>query len=330
MLYRLSISICFFFFLTIPLIGEAQTPFTSDDSPSAVSFSVSPDLPRPGQTVEITAESSSLDLQRAEVTWRVDGSVVQQDIGANTYTLTAGELGSEQRISITAHTEERQISGTHTLRPTRVSIGWEGETYTHPFYKGAALHTPGSEVTLVAFPEFVRPDGTRIDPDNLVYTWRRDNTVLGGQSGFGAQSITLENPGVLRDLNIRVDVSTQDEILRGRTSVTIPVSQPELRFYTVHPLLGTQFNQAHDTDISIDSDELTLTAVPYFMSVNEPATSDLSYAWSVNDESVSVGEQQNVLTLRPQGSGGSAAVSLEINHASRMLQNIQRELTVTF
>lgn len=298
---------------------------------NALQLNVSPEFPKPGQSVTFSVESFQADLDVARITWRVDGSTEQQGVGAQRLTLEAPALGDTTSVTVQANTEKGTFSTDYLMRPTRVSLVWQGQTQTHPFYAGASAHTAGSQVTLTAFPEFVRSDGTRIAPDNLVYTWRRGNQVLNQQSGFGAQSITVGNPGVLRDMTIRVHVRSPDERYQHRAAVIIPVTQPQTRVYPVHPLLGPRFNEAVTQEIAVTEEELTLSAVPYHLSTPTRGSDAAQYTWRLNGEEISVGDTPYRATFRPQGEGsGSADVSVDVRHASEMLQRAEHSFRVTF
>ena len=72
-------------------------------SPS-VGVSVTPESVAPGDLVTIKLESFSTDLNRAEIIWTVDGTVLLQGVGQKEYSLRAKGLGEQTKVEITINT----------------------------------------------------------------------------------------------------------------------------------------------------------------------------------------------------------------------------------
>ena len=162
----LSFSVLALFF--VGSIANAQLPGAA----SIVTIQVIPKIPAPNQEVLVTLESFSADLNRAEIVWFLNGKRQQRGTGLKTLQFKVGEVGSSSRLNITITTQTGKIINEELIfRPADVDILLTAHTYIPPFYRGRALPSSKSKITLTAVPKFVTTNGTRLSPDNLVYTW---------------------------------------------------------------------------------------------------------------------------------------------------------------
>ncbi len=305
-------------FLFLPIVVSAQlTGFNN------VQLKISPQNPAPGNTVTVKASGTSFDVNRSSFSWSVNGVPFPGGRGVGKVSFVAGSVGSRHNVSVFITTEKRvSISDSVTIVPTDVEILWEGTTNTPLFYKGKALHTAGSEVRAVVISNIIEK-GRRFSPSELTYTWSRGSKVLGSLSGRGKSTITIENSGVLRDLDIRVEVSSPSNLVRGFDRVIIPVSDPEIYLYEDDPVLGLRYERALK-NFNLINEELTTVAAPFFFS-----SGSFSYEWKVNGRKVE--EKGEKLTLRPEGEGeGLATVSVVAQHLTAFLQKAEQVFRISF
>src|SRR3989344_1794163 len=151
-----------------------------------LAINLSPSVPGPNETVTAKAESFSTDLNRATLSWYVNGKLVAQGLGEKEIEFTTGDIGKTTTVTLSASLSSgQQIQKTLSLVPADVDLILEARSYTHPFYKGRSLPPPNAPITLVAVPHFKSTGGQRLSDRNLIYTWRDGVTVLGNLSGTG-------------------------------------------------------------------------------------------------------------------------------------------------
>lgn len=322
-------SITFLFFST-SLFAHAQIPAFGE----VLSFNVSPENPRPGQIVTIDIESFSVDLDRADsITWVVNGDVVSRGAGIKQVQLEAGKLGSKSVVDVIVRgTNLGTISESITITPTEVDLLWEAASYTPPFYKGKALPSSDAEITVVAIPQFVTSNGSKLKSSDLVFTWKKDGKALGSQSGRGKDSIKIKGPKIFNSTLIQVDVSSLGSTLAGKGFEVISSVSPEIIFYKNDPILGMIYENALGNIFTLSDEEINITAHPYFFSGNKRVISDFDYAWKVNGSEVSASpEDESSIVLRQVGAGeGEATVSLDIQNLDRILQSARASFSVMF
>jgi hypothetical protein len=145
----------------------------------------------------------------------------------------------------------------------------------------------------------LRAGGKALSPNELVYNWKLGNQMLMAQSGLGRSTLTATAPVQYRDATINVTVTSQDGSAAGAATVTLTPVDPVLRIYRNGPLLGPQYNSEVTGNITLNDDEESFRAVPYYFA-KKP-----TFAWSVNG--TQSGSEQ-VVTVRTNGDGPGTAV----------------------
>jgi len=171
-------------------------------------------------------------------------------------------------------------------------------SYTPSFYQGKALPTYGSNIT--ASLELVS-QGKLIDLSQQNIYWYTNDVLVGG--GTGTQQVTFPPLGEApNSMTLRVTLPNYSSGYLIH-EVQIPMVEPVAVLYAPYP--NGQFS----------GNPLTIEAIPYFFNV--PSASNLTYSWSVNDQSGPSAEnpESAVITL-PQGaqSGTALDVSLSITN----------------
>jgi hypothetical protein len=219
-----------------------------------------------------------------------------------------------------------------TFAPAEVHLVWEANTSVPPLYRGKALYSVGSEVTVTAFPQVV-VNGRTLSSNNLSFQWERNGNAAASQSGKGRSTLTLQGDLLKPGEDIAVDVYFGD-VLVARGSVFIPASNPLILLYPRDPLRGVLFDQALPPAISLTSKEITVQAVPYFFSNESFADGSLAYKWTLGGRETSGPDAgQGILTLRQTGEGAGEAVlgvSLQNTDSTKLLQAASANLRILF
>lgn len=285
-----------------------------------VTISISPQYPRPYQTISITPRSTQLNLAASTVTVSVNGTVIEEGTGVVTAYTRVGAAGERAVIRVSVTSAGQTYTAETSVRPADVSLIVEPISTAHPFYKGGTLVASEGRVRLVAIPDIRTANGA-VAPENLVYTWRLGSQILEAASGIGRSSLTATAPVRYRDANVSVTVSTQDSAVVAQASTVIAPADPIVRIYRNDPLLGPIFDRAFSGTFAMNGEEDSFRMVPYYFA-GRPALS-----WTVN--AVASGGDDDI-TVRATGTGrGSALLSATARYADTF-QSADTSLSVRF
>ncbi len=270
-----------------------------------LSLVVSPQYPRPYQSFSVAPRSTLIDLSASRVRVSVNGALVYEGSGTQPTTVRAGGLGQRTTVVVSVtdpagRTYTKQV----VVQPAEVSLITEPVSTAHPFYRGGSLVASEGAVRLIALADFRNAAGTRLSPQNLVYTWRLEDRILTDSSGIGRSILNATAPVRYRNANVSVTVTSPDNTLVGEARTLISAVDPIARVYQNDPLLGPNFDIALSGRFLMPDTEATFRAVGYFFST--PPT----FAWSVNRAS---GGADRDVTVRSTGSGqGSARLGVTL------------------
>lgn len=323
------------FFALIVLVLGLATPayaqFAIPGAETALTISLSPSNPAPRSSVQLTLQSALYDLDTSAITWTVNGKTAAQGIGTKTLNITTGSLGSSLSVLAEVSADNGAASAQTSVSPTSIDLLWESDSYVPPFYRGRALPSAGSSVTLVAIPHFIRDSGSAVPSDQIVYTWKKDGEAIVGASGRGKASARIAGPMLYGNDLVSVEAVSVDGTLSGETSVRIADIEPQLMLYEMHPLFGTLYHRALGAATLIPETEMSFAAVPYFAAVSTPDDSKLAYVWRVNELTVAPDTARpSKLTINAEKSSGIAFVSLALTHATNYYLDLNNAWQITF
>ncbi len=309
-----------FLLFFIPISSFAQVANTVDST----DLTLIPESPAPNQAVTVKIASYSIDLNRSTLIWSVDGKQIQNGVGLTEIKTVAPANGKSSIVSVIIRNSGRDMKKSIEIRPGDVSIAWEVLGNTPPLFKGKILPSYQGSIKYVAMPELYR-SGKRLDPQELIYTWKNGSTVLGSQSGYGKQSAVISGTVVPESLVVSVDVQSKDGISKGSATIATDFYDPEVRFYKEDPLYGVLYNKALQNQEPLTNNEFKVVGIPFnFSDIGE-------YKWSINGVEKPDLAQQKSITFRNKGTvAGSSAISLELKSATRILQYARNNFTVYF
>jgi len=286
-------------FLVLGAFGFGYASYAQFSGADPLILTVTPNYPRPFQSVTIVPESSVFDLSASSVTVSVNGEVVSRGSGAEPAYVTTGAAGTATTVTVTAVNGGQTYTKTVTLRPADVALVVEPVSSTHPLYEGGSLIASEGQVRLVAVPDLRTSGGGSIAAANLVYTWRNGEQILQAASGIGKSVLTATSPVRYRDARITVTVSNQDQSIVAESTVLIAPANPLIRVYRNDPLLGPLYGTALPRSVELTGTEETFRAVPYFF------TGTPSVTWTVNN---TTSDTDRDITVRSSGTGGGTAL----------------------
>lgn len=295
-------------------------------------LSVSPEYPGPNEPVLVSLWNAIIDLTGSDITWYVNNKVFAQGVGMTKASIAAGPLGSETNIFATAQTRDGlYASGNASISPAEVDLLWESDSYTPPLYRGRALPSAGTGVRAQAIARFKPAGSAQLPERDIMYTWKRNGSVVASLSGKGMSSAYIRAPALFGTDIIEVAASAIDGSAGGRARAEISSVEPVLVLYENHPLFGIMYNRAFDDTASLSDTEATFAAVPYFAEAENPDDPRLIYSWSVNGKKIPSDElNRSELTVNSANSNGLAQIALSLTHASNLAMSASRAWRVSF
>ena len=190
-----------------------------------------------------------------------------------------------------------------TASSPQILITWSAvDSYAPPSYSGKIL--PNQNSPIVASLEIL-VGGTPADLSNQTIYWYLNGNLLGG--GDGVQRMAFVDPDDEAPDNLTLEVELPDYpsgLLAQE--INIPIVQPIAVIDAPYP--QSEFSE----------NPLVVQALPYFFSAS--STSPLSFAWSVNGQTVSDAENPQELQISlPQSTpvGFAVGITLTVSGPSR-------------
>lgn len=322
----LKITFLFTFIFSFTISAHAQIPGSID----GVEIGISPLYPSSGQNVSVEIESYNTNLNAASVVWVVDGKNAAQGTGITSIQVTAPAIGKTMNVTVRILTAEgKEVTKSVTIKPGDVDIIWESTGYVPPLYRGKSLFAYQNLVKVTAIPHLGTTGGKEIDPKTLVYKWTVNDKVVQNQSGYGRQTLSIEED-LPKSLEIEVIASSRDGSTQGSASINLEPGNPSILLYEEDLLYGIFYNKALESRFGISKDEVSLLAVPYFFS-SIGANSPLTYTWSINDlEQPDISKNQSITLRTKEDAEGSSLLSLDIRNTDQILQGAKKAVTLFF
>ena len=283
-------------------------------------FTVEFDPRNPGPNTEVNASvrSYSFDIDRSYVTWLVNGVVKSRGLGVKNFSFTTNAVGVETELSVEVSMGGGgEITKTYNFSSAEIDMLWKAQTYVPYAYKGKALPSFGSTITVVAVPSF--GFGIHYDSSELIYNWILDYGKYPDRSGLGVDSFVFKSNTVSGFNFVQVEVVSFDKKFRATGFVRVGSAKPEIIFYKNHALEGVLYGEAIKNEINTDENQFLVRAEPFFFS--EEDLSILSYAWEVNRKKTETEARPDSMEFRIQeGALGRASVVLNIQNIRKNLQ----------
>lgn len=309
----------------IPSAADIRTNSIRD----YLDIKTTPKNPGPSEKVTVSVESYLTDLNKATISWSLDGKTVERSVGKKTFSFQNGPSGKTTRlaISIVTNTGESIVKEL-SWNPVGLTILWQADTYTPPFYRGKALLSAQANVRAVAIPDNTGGQNA-LSAGSLVYVWEKDGTNVSEASGYGKNSFSFLGPKPYESANVKVRASSINDTVSAETRIDVSLSQPFILFYEKHPLLGVWYNRPFGTDITLNRKEFSISAEPFFFSNETSDTPTLRYDWAVNGNAVQ--NYGHTIVLRNDaGTKGDSVISLAMRGLRQTFQSGSQELRVHF
>jgi len=326
-----TLVLAFLFIAGIAVLPGYSNAQSQDDN--RVSMRVVPEAPEPFQKVTMTLISFSVDLDRASISWSLNGKKALSGVGEKEFSFLAGGVGEAKRVDITIRTPVSEtITKNYTIIPGEIPLLWEAiESYTPPFYKGKALPSSEASIRVVAIPK-MKNGGVEVKPENLIYEWKRNNKSVSGSSGYGRNTFVFKAGYPLTNEKIEVFAETVDGRSVAKNQIIITIGEPLLYFYENRPLEGVYYERAIPERVILDTGEIAAVAEPYFFSALGRMKKDLLFSWLLNEKEIpgSENDQGSVVLRAPSGVEGIAELVAIVAHKTKVLQEKDARVLIQF
>jgi hypothetical protein len=294
-----------------------------------ISLKILPQVPQPNQNISLEVSSFILDLNQANITWYINNKVFQKGLGLTEIDAKSGGVGENMTIRVVVSLNGKTYEQATSIITGSVDLIWEARSYTPPFYKGKALFPYQGQAVVAAMPDLIE-NGTRLNPKNLIYTWKVNGDLMNSSSGSGKSSITVEAGVITRPIEVSVTVTSVSGKTVATARTTLNYRDPQVIFYENNPLYGPLYHQALNSQITLRNKEIWVKAVPYFFSTAQIHDDrDISYQWSINNSQTT--QRANTIVLRHTGTeAGKSYISAKTSNSSKILQGANSGLTINF
>lgn len=162
-----------------------------------------------------------------------------------------------------------------------LTLYWSADSYTPFGYKGRALPTNGSMVTVYAD---LKISGD--NPENLKYSWFLDGFFQESKSGYNQNSFRFKIQKIANSKHtVLLKVFNESRSFLVEESIEIPITTQELVVYQKqNPKLNLAYSVSDSNFKVLTEEENSFLVFPYFFNINK--ISDLEFTWSFANEDV--------------------------------------------
>lgn len=298
--------------------------------PLPLSLTASPESPSPGQTVVITTNTPTSDRNSTAFNWVINNKSRPDlsGLGKNAIEMRAGTLGSTIEVEVEAIGSASSGNIALSIPVSDLTLTWFAKTLVPKWYKGRPLPVQNSLVNVVAVPQIIL-DGTRLKPEDLIYTWGMDDRDRVA-SGVGMQILKIRTSDLpYSSHNIKVTVQDPDKLVTKTGKLFIEPSFPRLAVYPSSPLGGIEWRSATSSVQIIKRGFIDFVAEAFFFPTS--SKKNLNYQWIVKGKTVT-GEPENpdILTLDTgkQQKGDTVPISVNVNDSGNLFSPLIKTLAL--
>ncbi|KKT80547.1 MAG: hypothetical protein UW75_C0003G0007 [Parcubacteria group bacterium GW2011_GWF2_44_8] len=312
-----------FIFLFLPIFVTHAQIGASIAEPG-ISIKITPTYPEPNTAFTASLDDYSSIDRVTNIAWKVDGEVIPSAANLRELNLRSMEGGQSTIIeAVVTFSTGRTQTIKQTVTPRYLDIIVEAQTKTPSFYLGRPLPSADSTVNLTAV-----LSNTAIANGNLLYTWRLNNTVIGGGAQRGKNKTSITTPAGTAFL-IGLEVSTLTGEILARRTVSVPSVSPTLHFYEKSSLYGLSNRSV--SSLNLTGDSITMQAEPYNLAIETYNLPDL-VEWKINGAVVRNPNQNPYeITLTADNQTFSAStIDFHVRNLSSLLQGVRGQFKLNF
>ena len=306
-----------FLLLIIPLFSFGQVGLP-DGIKEQVSVNFSNSTPDPLEVVSVNVVSYTTNLNKADISWSINGAVKKREVGATKFTFQVGEAGSKTTLDIYMVKQDGStISKKYEFMPSEVDLFYEAETITPETYPGKALFSNQSPVKIIAEPRLLDSNGKLISKENLVYNWKINDFARSDLSGYGKDFFRYSGSLITRPLKVSVTVSATNSKAVAQKTIILDPTETSVLIYEKNPVLGVMYEKAINSDFSLNREEVEFQIEELFFSKD----SLTKINWFLNGKKLSSSSNMKSVIFRNEDkTEGKANISVRTENTTRILQ----------
>ncbi|MFH1608831.1 MAG: hypothetical protein ABH951_02320 [Patescibacteria group bacterium] len=311
----------FFILICVFFAFSAHAQIKSEN----ISLSLNPEQPKANETVRASVSSYINDLNKALISWSLNGQIVVQGVGEKNFSFKTGENGIQTIIDVQIDTVEGfSIKKQAIISPFEIDLLWEANnSYVPPFYKGKASVPPEGTVKVVAMLNSNKSNSAS-------YQWKLDGTSKQNSSGYGKNFYIFKKTYLDKNNKIEITASSLLGDPLGSGKIEVREQNPKIVFYKKDQLFGTRWQEALKNNFRISQEGETIVAEPYFISPKNINSSDLSFDWFLGGFPVDTPTIKNEITIKPESTNGSSKINVQLKNIRTMFLSGGTEINVNF
>lgn len=306
-----------FFFLNFPVFAQENDLF----------LVVSPSSPAPNQGFSVEAKSFVFDPSQAYFEWFKDGKKIDAGTGITKKSFLGEKIGSRTTISISVSADSKFFKTSESININDVDFIINPLTYTPFGYRGSTLATPGSIVEVHAVPH-IFSGGKRLNPANLTYEWKLENTPIKEQSGRGKNKLAIMLPKTPQG-ETEVFLETYlDGQLAAQKTTKIATHSSQILFYETSSLLGKRAKAVSELTAKPGT-QFALAAEPFFFDFSSLLRGTIS--WFAGGAKIEPARAENLFTLElssPPEKESESNILFKIEDEKNVFQNKEGRITI--
>jgi hypothetical protein len=190
----------------------------------------------------------------------------------------------------------------------QVLVNWQASTYVPTSFKGKALPTGSSQITVGVD---LLNQGQRVNLAGQRVLWYINDNFYQGSPGLSR--VTFQAPNFIGSTSVNLRVSIPDYGSGPAKTIVIPIVNPEVVIGTSAP------------GLSASAVPFTLQAFPYFWNVQNPL--ELQFRWSASGMGT-VSQNPLTVTSAMAQSGRPLSLELSVSNPTRSVERITRDITL--
>ena len=318
--------------LIFSLVLSLQAVMAQNLLPDPITISTNPEAPAPGQSVTVSAQSLTADLNKSDISWSVNGRFASSGFGLKSLNLNLPFGNQAILIEVTVKsTTGETFYAKKTISPKRLILITEAvDSYVPYWYGGKAEVANAGRFRVYAYAE-IYSGSKRLQPSELLYKWSVRDEPLGDSSGVGRDTLTyklLDEYGDDVPVSVTVSPVSSDEEVTETTN--IKPKNPELLAY-----LGNEYGDVSNLNTiknnqTIKNKTFSVVLEPFFFSTDSYKQKNLEYSWYVNNNP-DTGSSNYVKFFRlAENATGTAIIDVSVKHLTRLFQEAKNRISINF
>ncbi len=303
-------------FLIFCVSGVFAQSFTIEP---AITLSINPPDPEPGEKIIATLTSYETNLDLANIIW-THNSDTKEGYGETQFIINAG-LDETKNDVISASiilTDGQKIEKQIIIAPTSFDIAWEAlNSKTPPFYLGKKIPIRQNSIRVAV----VSPNNSS-NPTS--YTWTRNGSRITNTGGSAKPYIDFTNTEL--DKNESIDVAIVSKDKRASRTINIPFTNSRVLFYEYSPLNGLNLGNTIKDNVLGYENTVSVFMVPFgFNTVGKNLTS-----WNLSGNPVSNQQNPYLLSFNSPNEKGKVDLSVIVKNIKTIYQKAEGSLELIF